>query len=104
MSVPDETSGGQPGLGTLLEVLHGAGSFSTVQVMFRVWRHSERAVTASRAAAEKGKRRGASIQTVTLRGRGDEPSERVETFRIWRSGGRVREEQHGGSRDGYYGV
>jgi hypothetical protein len=28
----------------------------------------------------------------------------VETFRIWRSGSRVREEQHGGSRDGYYSV
>jgi hypothetical protein len=28
----------------------------------------------------------------------------VETFRIWRSGGRVREEHHGGPRDGYYAV
>lgn len=104
MSVRDENGGGQPGLGTLLEVLHGAGSFRTIRVTFRVWRHSERSGDAFRAEAEERGRRGASIQTVTLRGRGEEPSERVETFRIWRSGGRVREEQHGGSRDGYYGV
>jgi hypothetical protein len=32
------------------------------------------------------------------------PSERVETFRISRSGDRLREEQHGGSRAGYYGA
>jgi hypothetical protein len=104
MSVRDDPSGKQPGLGTVLEVLHGAGSFSTIHATFRVWRHSERAMAAFRAAAEEDKRRGASIQTVTLRGRGEEPSERVETFCIWRSGGRVREEQHGGPRDGYYGV
>jgi hypothetical protein len=104
MSVRDENGGGQPELGTLLEVLHGAGSFRTIRVTFRVWRHSERSGAAFRSAAEERGRRGASIQTVTLRGRGDEPCERVETFRIWRSGGRIREEQHGGSRDGYYGV
>ena len=32
------------------------------------------------------------------------PSIRRRTFRIWLSGGRVREEQHGGPRDGYYAV
>ncbi len=31
MSVRGDTSGEEPGLGTLLEVLHGAGSFSTIQ-------------------------------------------------------------------------
>jgi hypothetical protein len=85
-------------------VLHGAGSFSTIDATFRVWHHTERAQAAFRAATEEDKRRGASIQTVTLRGRREEPSERVETVRIWRSGDRVREEQHGGPRDGYYGV
>jgi outer membrane lipoprotein-sorting protein len=104
MWVPDETSGEKPRLGTLLEVMHGAGSFNTVHAAFRVWRHTERAQAAFRAAAEEDTRRGASSQTVTLRGRGEEPSERVETIRIWRSGGRVREEQHGGPRDGYYAV
>ncbi|MBV9001480.1 MAG: hypothetical protein JO304_20645 [Solirubrobacterales bacterium] len=104
MAVRDDTRGEEPGLGTLLEVLHGAGSFCTIHATFRVWRHAERAQVAFRAAAEADRRRGASIQTVTLRGHGQEPSERVETFRIWRSGNRVREEQHGGLRDGYYGV
>jgi hypothetical protein len=104
MPVRDEISGEEPGLGTLLEVLHGAGSFVTVQVTFRVWRHAERARAAFGAETEEAKRRGASIQTVTLRGHGEEPSERVETVRIWRSGDRVREDQHGGPRDGYYAV
>ncbi len=104
MSVRNETRGEEPGAGTLLELLHGAGSFSTVQAAFRVWRHTERSQAAFRAATEEDKRRGASIGTITLRGRSEEPSEQEETVRIWRSAGRVREEQHGGPRDGYYAV
>jgi hypothetical protein len=104
MPVRDDVSCEEPELGALLEVLHGAGSFSTIHATFRVWRHTERAQAAFGAGTEEAKRRGAPIQTVIWRGHGDEPSERVETFGIWRSGGRVREEQHGGPRDGYYAV
>jgi hypothetical protein len=104
MSQRDETRSEDPGLGTLLEALHGAGSFDTVRATFRVWAHTERARAAFRAGIEEDKRRGASVSTITLHGRGEEPCERVETFRIWRSGDRVREEQHGGVRDGYYAV
>jgi hypothetical protein len=96
---------GHLGLGALLEVLHGAeGSFSSVRVTYRTWRHSERAAAASRAEVERDKRRGASISTIAIAGGGEAAAERVETFRTWRARGRVREEQHGGQRDGYYGV
>lgn len=104
MSARDETRSEEPGLGTLLEALHGAGSFDTVRATFRVWVHTERGQAAFRARIEEDKRRGASVATITFHGRGEQPSERVETFRIWRSGDRVREEQDGGPRDGYYAV
>jgi hypothetical protein len=98
----DEISDGQLGLGAVLEVLHGAdGSFSSVRATYRTWHHTERARAAFQATVEQDRRRKASI---TLQGLGEAPAERVETFRIWRARGRVREEQHGGSRDGYYGV
>jgi hypothetical protein len=92
-------------LGSLLEVLHGAaGSFTTVRATFRQWHHTERSQAAFRAESEEEKRRGVSGASITFQGRGNLPAEQVETFRIWRSADRVREEQHGGHRDGYYGV
>jgi hypothetical protein len=65
MPVRHESGCEEPGLGTLLEVLHDAGSFVTVQATFRVWRHADRARAAFGAETEEAKRRGASIQTVT---------------------------------------
>ena len=92
-------------LGALLVLLHGADApVDTVEVIYRRWRHRERAHTAFLADAEEQKRRGASI---TVYGPGNaepEPAEDEETVRIWRAGERVRVEHHGGERDGYYAV
>lgn len=105
MSDQHDMSGEVPGLGALLELLHGAdGSVTTVRATVRIWRHVERSQAAFRAEAEEDKRRGASITTISLHDRGEQPSEQIETLRIWRSGDRVREEQHGGPRNGYYAV
>jgi hypothetical protein len=44
----DGITEGPVGLGALLEVLHGAeGSFKSVRLTYRTWRHSERAAAAS---------------------------------------------------------
>lgn len=92
-------------LGALLVLLHGADApVDTAEVVYRLWRHRERAHAAFLADAEEQKRRGASI---TLHGRGKaepEPAEYEETVRIWRAGERVRVEHDGGERDGYYAV
>ena len=95
-----------PGLGELLELLHGADEpFESVQVTYRIWHHTERAGAAFRAAAEESRRRGAGVSTIHLAGGGSPaPVEQVETMRIWRAGDRVREEVDGGPRNGFYGV
>jgi hypothetical protein len=96
------------GLGALLVLLHGAAdSFRTVQATYRTWRHEQRLLEAFRANTEERKRRGAFISSVSAVRRTDgepEPPETEETMRIWRDGERIREEHHGGRRDGYYGV
>jgi hypothetical protein len=71
-------------------------------VTYRTWRHEQRLLEAFRANVEKQKRRGVTFGAV---GRGDPgPAETGETVRIWREGQRVRQEHHGGLRDGSYGV
>jgi hypothetical protein len=105
--VPHRTTGDEVELGALLALLHGADDrFRTVQATYRTWRHDERLREAFRADVEEQKRRGASISSVSaFRRSGDpEPAETEETVRVWRDGQRVREERHGGRRDGYYGV
>lgn len=104
--VPHLTTGDEVELGALLVLLHGAADpFRTVQATYRTWRHEERLLEAFRADAEEQKRRGASISSVSAVRSGEaEPTETEETVRIWRDGERVREEHHGGRRDGYYGV
>lgn len=96
-------------LGALLSLLHGAGdSFQTVQATYRTWRHNQRGAEAYRADAEERQRRGTSGSFVIARpvaGSGDPPPPVTEeTIRIWRDGPRLREERHGGRRDGYYGI
>jgi hypothetical protein len=92
-------------LGALLALLHGADApLDTVEVIYRVWRHRERAHAAFLADAEEQKRRGASISFFGSGKAQPEPAEYEETVRIWRAGERVRVEHHGGERDGYYAV
>jgi hypothetical protein len=101
----EERSDDQPGLGTLLELLHRADSlFATVQATYRIWRHDERAAAAWRAEIDEQKRRGASITTYGASSGTPAPAEHEEILRIWRAGDRAREEHQGGSRDGSYGV
>lgn len=104
--VPHRTAGDEGGLGALLELLHDAGdSFQTVQATYRTWRHEQRLLEAFRANTEELKRRGASISTASAVRIGDPgPPETKETVRIWRDGQRVRQEHHGGLRDGHYGI
>jgi hypothetical protein len=92
-------------LGALLVLLHGADApVDTVEVVYRLWRHRERAHAAFVGNAEEQKRRGASI-TLYGPGRAEPgPAEYEETVRIWRAGERVRVEHDGGERDGYYAV
>jgi hypothetical protein len=101
--VPHSTGGDERGLGALPLLLNGAAnSFRTVHVTYRTWRHEQRLQEAFRANLDKQKPRAVTFGAV---GRGDpEPSETQETVRIWREGQRVRQEHHGGSRDGSYGV
>jgi hypothetical protein len=106
MTAPSEhASADAVELGALLVLLHGADApVDTVEAIYRLWRHRERAHAAFLADAEQQKRRGASI---TLYGPGKaepEPAEQEETVRIWRAGERARVEHHGGERDGYYAV
>ncbi|MHA7649011.1 DUF4245 family protein [Mycobacterium sp. ML4] len=106
---PRHTPGDEVELGALLVLLHGAAdSFRTVRATYRTWRHEERLGTAFRADIAEQKRSGASISSISsiyVGGSGDPaPTETEETVDIWRDGQRFREERHGGSRDGYYGV
>jgi hypothetical protein len=92
-------------LGALLVLLHGVDApVDTVEVIYRLWRHRERAQAALLADAEEQGRRGASITSYGLGKAEPEPAESEETVRIWRAGQRVRVEHHGGGRDGYYAV
>ena len=92
-------------LGALLVLLHGADApVDTVEVVYRLWWHHERAHAAFLADAEEQKRRGASIALYALGKAEPEPVESEETVRIWRAGERARVEHHGGERDGDYAV
>ena len=103
-------TGDEVELGALLALVHGAADpFRTVQATYRTWRHDERASEAFLADVEERRRGGAHIKTFSFvrSDRGDpEPqlAETEETVRIWRDGERVRQEHHGGQRDGHYGV
>jgi hypothetical protein len=99
----DPTADDEGGIGALLALLSGAAdSFRTVHVTYRTWRHEQRLLEAFRANVDKQQPRGVTFGAV---GRGDAgPSETGETVRIWREGQRVRQEHHGGLRDGSYGV
>jgi hypothetical protein len=99
------TSGDQTKLGALLVLLHGADTpFRSVQATYRVWRHEERLHEAFLADFEEQRRRGASVSLHSFGSNDPAPPEREETVRIWREGERVREEHHGGKRDGDYAV
>ncbi len=92
-------------LGALLVLLHSADApVDTVEVIYRLWRHRQRAQAAFLADAEEQRRRGASITSYGLGKAEPEPAESQETVRIWRAGERVRVEHHGGERNGYYAV
>ena len=104
--MPRPPTGDDGELGALLVLLQGAADpFRTVQATYRTWRHEERLHAAFRADVEEQQRRGGSFVTARFVGDGDPPPlEAEETLRIWRDGQRVREEHHGGWRDGNYGV
>lgn len=104
MSDPSSPSAADAGgIGALSVLLHGAAeSFRTVAVTYRTWRHEQRAREAFRADAERQLRRGVTFGAV---GRGNPgPAQTGETVRMWRDGQRIRQEHHGGWRDGSYGV
>lgn len=95
--------------GGLLVLLHDASSaFRSVEASFGVWWHQARVHEALQAEAETRNRRGGSTSIGYGRARSrreePEPDEGEMTVRIWRDGGKVREEHHGGDRDGYYAV
>lgn len=100
--------GDDGGLGALLVSLDGAAeSFRNVEVTYRTWRHNQRLREAFRSHhAELRRRGGASNMVFAAASRGGDPGpvETEETIRIWREGQRVRQEHHGGWRDGSYGV
>jgi hypothetical protein len=101
----DDASAGGVELGALLVLLHGADApVDTVEVVYRLWRHRDRAYAAFVADVEKQKRQGASITAYGPAKAEPEPAESEETVRIWRAGERVRVEHHGGERDGYYAI
>lgn len=101
MSEPSyPTADDEGGIGALLN--GAAESFRTVAVTYRTWRHEQRLREAFRANADKQQRRGFTFGAVGSGGPG--PAETGETVRIWREGQRVRQEHHGGLRDGSYGV
>lgn len=107
--VPRHRTGDEVELGAFLVLLHDvADSFRTVNATYRFWRHDERLQTAFRADIEEQKRSGASISSISsiYAGAGEDPApvESEETVDFWRDGERLREERHGGLRDGYYGV
>ncbi|MEA2147716.1 MAG: hypothetical protein QOG59_3303, partial [Solirubrobacteraceae bacterium] len=92
-------------LGALLVLLHGADApVDTVEVIYRLWRHRERAHAAFLADVEEQQRRGVSIASYGPGTAEAEPAESEATARIWRAGERVRVEHHGRERDGYYSV
>jgi hypothetical protein len=75
----------------------------SVEASYRVWHHTARAHEAFVADAERRERKG-SVHTYGTRGGVPEPDEQEETLRIWRQDVKVRLEQSGGQRDGYYAV
>ena len=98
-SYPTADDGGEFGA-----LLNGAAeSFRTVAVTYRTWRHEQRLLEAFRANSETQKRRGGFNFGAVARG-GPGAAETHETVRIWREGQRVRQEHHGGLRDGSYSV
>jgi hypothetical protein len=103
--VPHSAGGDEGGLAALLVLLNGAAeSFRTVHVTYRVWRHEQRLQEAFRAHVEAQKRRGGVVFAAAPHGGEPGPAETKETIRIWRAGQQLRQEHHGGWRDGAYGV
>ena len=74
-----------------------------MEASYRVWQHTGRAHQAFVAEAERRERKG-SVHTYGTGRDAPEPKEQEETLRIWREGPKVRLEQRGGERDGYYAV
>jgi predicted pyridoxine 5'-phosphate oxidase superfamily flavin-nucleotide-binding protein len=89
-----------------LALMHGAAEpFRTVHATYRMWRHRERMREAFRADAEEQQRPDAWVSTIHAVISSDPgPAETEEAVRIWRDRPRLREEHHGGHRDGCYGV
>lgn len=103
--VPHHAAGDDGGLGALLALLSGAAdSFRTVHVTYRIWRHEQRLQEAFHAHVEAQKRRGGMFFAAVPHGGDPGPAETKETIRIWRAGQQMRQEHHGGWRDGAYGV
>jgi hypothetical protein len=104
MSEPSHpTADDEGGPGALKGLLNGAADSSrTVAVTYRTWRHEQRLQEAFRANADKQQRHGVTFGAVATGSL--EASETHETVRIWREGQRIRQEHHGGLRDGSYGV
>jgi hypothetical protein len=103
--VPQYTGGDDGGLGALLVLLNGAAdSYRTVQATYRTWRHEQRLREAFRAHVEAQKRRGGVTFAAAPHDGDPGQAETEETIRIWRAGQQVRQEHHGGWRDGSYGV
>jgi hypothetical protein len=103
--VPHSAGGDEGGLIALLVLLNSAAeSFQTVHVTYRVWRHEQRLQEAFGAHVEAQKRRGGVVFAAAPHGGAPGPAETKETICIWRAGQQVRQEHHGGWRDGAYGV
>jgi hypothetical protein len=103
-AIADESNDQEPdhNLGGVLSALHDAqASVRCVEATYRVWHHTGRSQEAFVADVEKRNARSYAYSA----GRGTpEPDEHEETVRIWRDGEKIRVENHGGQRDGYYAV
>jgi hypothetical protein len=98
-------SNGSGVLGALLALLHGPEEPPrTIEATYRIWRHQPRLHGAFIANVERRKARGSSATLYSTSDDKPEPDEVEETVRIWRDGPKVRVEQHGGTRDGYYAI
>ena len=92
-------------LGELLELLHRAdAAFDSVEVTYRIWRHTERAAAAWQAAIEERRRRGTAVASYAFAEGSEPPIETEEVLRIWRARNCVWAEHEGGLRDGHYAV
>jgi hypothetical protein len=102
----DIANGTSEELGALLLALHASALQPLrVEATFRVWRHRARTGRAFEVwSQDQQRQRGSATRRFGTGRRESRPDEESHTVRIWRDGEKIREEQRGGERDGYFAV